>query len=105
MSGQSGGAMGARLPLRLAVRGLFLLVLLSGAAGRARAGDPSPAPEAARGTLGSLPIEFEGFLPGSLNTSVNGSFDLTFRIYTSPADQKPAWEEKRKVEVVRGRLR
>ncbi len=49
-------------------------------------------------------IEFEGFLPGSTDETLAGTFDVEFRIYLSPQGGEAVWGEKRSVDVERGRM-
>ena len=98
------------------MRCLTLLVVLLSAPAVCDADDPSaPQPGRVREPGGvpprpldaepRVPIGFEGLLPGSTSTRLEGSFEVLFRIYRAPQGGKPLWEEKQTVKVERGRMR
>jgi hypothetical protein len=104
---QDGGAVNRtrRTPIVHLVLGGTLMAAWGLPAGEPAAGGETAARTAGSSAPGSVPIEFDGFLPGSRDPRLKGSFDLTFRIYTSPGARTPIWEEARRVEVSGGRFR
>jgi hypothetical protein len=63
-----------------------------------------PAEPNAEHELEPMGLEFEGLLPGTIDTTLNGSFEIEFRIYLSPQGGDAVWKETRTVEVRRGRI-
>lgn len=63
-----------------------------------------PPSDASPAAVGPIPIRFEGYLPGTVNDSLAGEFDIEFRIYRSPQGGEPLWRETRRLEVVDGRI-
>lgn len=49
-------------------------------------------------------IRFHGFVPGSVDPSLEGKFTIEFRLYKSPQGGEPVWRETREVEARRGRI-
>lgn len=52
----------------------------------------------------SLPIRFEGLLPGNVNLQLEGKFRVEFRIYASPQGGQPVWREEHEARVEKGRI-
>ncbi len=51
-----------------------------------------------------LGIRFRGFLPGSQNPTLEGTYEVEFRIYRSPQGGEPIWRETAAVPVREGRM-
>jgi len=49
-------------------------------------------------------LEFEGLLPGTIDPTLSGSFEVDFRIYLSPQGGDAVWKEVRTVDVKHGRI-
>ena len=43
-------------------------------------------------------IQFQGWLPGSVDPELEGSFEVDFRIYKSPQGGEAIWREVRRVD-------
>lgn len=51
-----------------------------------------------------VPIRFAGRLPGAVDDELEGTFEVTFRLYRSPTGGRAVWSETRRVGVERGRI-
>ena len=88
------------------------LALVSCAAVQLGSGAQEPDPHAlgsqpqseTRPELQPMGLEFEGLLPGTNDMTLNGSYEIDFRIYLSPQGGDAVWKETRTVEVRRGRI-
>jgi hypothetical protein len=50
-------------------------------------------------------IEFNGWLPGSVDPALEGTFRVDFRIYKSPQGGEAIWREVQEVRVEKGEMR
>lgn len=58
-------------------------------------GEPNNAP---------VTIDFNGFLPGNIDTTLSGKFEVEFRLYRSPQGGEPVWREHHLLDVSGGRV-
>ncbi len=68
---------------------------------------PSRAPgdsEAPSSKDSSIPIRFQGLLPGNVNLALEGKFRVEFRIYSSPQGGQPLWREEHEVQALKGQI-
>lgn len=92
---------------------LFAVPAAAGARGAAQdAAPPPPARAAAAGADAKAPreeeptvgIRFEGWLPGTRDPKLAGTFEVAFAIYRSPQGGAAIWSETQQVVVERGRM-
>ncbi len=81
-----------------------LLVLL-GAISNAQEGETLPVVEEKPVTEEPrIGMRFEGFLPGSINPTLEGTYTIDFKIYLSPQGGDAIWQETQAVEIRKGRM-
>lgn len=75
------------------------LALVAGAAPRDDAREDDEGAEEPQ-----IPLRFEGWLPGTIDPDLEGTFDVEFRLYLSPQGGEAVWSETRSVAVSKGRM-
>jgi len=90
------------------MRALVLFASIGLVAARAPAQEQPPTPPAAAPAKPiaepDVGIRFEGWLPGTHDPALNGTFKVAFAIYRSPQGGAAIWTESRSVVVERGRM-